>query len=484
VSQAPAAALPPMAPPSSPARRPAPRWGIQTGLLQTRQPAFWLYVVVLVLGLLWGLVIQLAALLTSPAGWLLSLVLLLLYAIPVLLVVRWLDVYEREPRSLLIGAFMWGYFVAPFFAGFSNDFWGVVIAKLGGADFASQWSAALTAPIVEETYKYLGIAVLFLIARAEFDDLIDGFVYGAIVGLGFATAEDLMYFMFNFGGSIPAVIDGFYLRVILSGLYGHVTFTGISGIGLAYFVSHRLDRPLSRRLLVAGGLLLLAMTAHFVWNSPWLDSLPPILLTTFKGLPFLIGLLILLWLARKRENQALGEVLASEIGQPGLLTGEMDLLRDWRTRRAAARRVGRAAGPQAARLFSQLQREQVKLALVGTSVYTTDDAGLLQQRAACQALRLRLWQMPGVAEALGLTPDAVAAVMAGAPPPWTRNAQVMTNGGWALATPDWNDRRRIGLPPHLELQVMQERGPWVLVRSRADWLGWTDSRYLEPMPNG
>jgi hypothetical protein len=31
---------------------------------------------------------------------------------------------------------------------------------------------------------------------------------------------------------------------------------------------------------------------------------------------------------------------------------------------------------------------------------------------------------------------------------------------------------------------MQERGPWVLVRSRADWLGWTDSRYLEPMPNG
>lgn len=482
MSQTDAAPLPPLAPPTAPARRPVPRWGIQTGLLQLRQPAFWLFVVALAGGLLYGLLIQLAAILVSPAGWLLSLVLLLLYAVPVLLVVRWLDLYEREPRSLLIGAFTWGYFVAPLFAGFSNDFWGVVIAKLGGADFAAEWSAALTAPVVEETYKYLGVVVLFLIARAEFDDLIDGFVYGAIVGLGFATAEDLMYFMFNFGGSIPAVIDGFYLRVILSGLYGHVTFTGIAGIGLAYFVSHRFDRPLSRRLLVAGGLLLLAMAAHFVWNSPWLDGLPPLLYTTFKGLPFLIGLLVLLWLARKRENKALAEVLASEIGQPGLLAGEVEVLDDWRTRWATALRLRRAAGPQAQRLFRQLQREQVKLALVGTAVNSTDDCGLLQQRAACQALRLRLWQMPGVTDALGLTQDAVAAVLAGAPPAWARNAQVITTGGWALATPDWNDPRRIGLPPRLELQVTQDRGPWVLVRSRDGWLGWTDSRYLEPLP--
>lgn len=481
-----AVALPPIAtPPARISRRPPPRWGVQTGLLQVRQPAFWLFVVALVAGGLYGLLLQFAAILTSPAGWLLSLVLLALYALPVLFVVRWLDVYEREPRSMLVGAFFWGYLVVPLFAGLGNDFWGVVIAKLAGADFAADWSDAITAPIIEETLKYLGVVLLFLIARAEFDDLIDGFVYGAVVGLGFATAEDLFYFMFKFGGDVAQVLQGFWVRVIASGLYGHVTFTGIAGIGLAYFVSHRLDRPLSRRLLVAGGLLLLAMSAHFVWNSPWLwQDQPLFIATTFKGLPFFVGLLVLLYLARRRENDALSEVLATELGQPGLLPVEMEALHDTRSRRAASKRVRQAAGPEAQRLFRQLQREQIKLALVGTGVDSSDDAGLLQQRAICQALRLRLWQMPGVTQALGVSADAAAAAYAAVPPPWLRNAVVITTGGWALATPDWNDRRRIGIPPRLELQVMQERGPWVLVRSREGWLGWTYVNYLEAAPTG
>ena len=109
---------------------------------------------------------------------------------------------------MMAGAFLWGFLVAPLFAGFANDLWGIVIAKLGGADFAADWSAALTAPVNEEIYKYLGLAVLYLIARTEFDDLLDGFVYGALIGLGFAVAEDLMYFIFNFGGSIDAVVAG------------------------------------------------------------------------------------------------------------------------------------------------------------------------------------------------------------------------------------------------------------------------------------
>jgi hypothetical protein len=172
VTEATGALLPPPPPAGVVAarRRAAPRWGVQTGLLQAGQPAFWLYVVAIVVGLLYALLLQLAELITSPPGWLLSWVLLLLYILPVVLVIRFLDSYEREPRSMMLGAFLWGFLVAPLFAGFANDFWGVVIAKLGGADFASDWSAALTAPVVEETYKYLGIVVLYLIARAEFDD--------------------------------------------------------------------------------------------------------------------------------------------------------------------------------------------------------------------------------------------------------------------------------------------------------------------------
>lgn len=466
-------------------RRPPPRWGIQTGLLQARQPAFWLFVVMLVLGALYGLLTQLVSLVISPAGWALSWLLLILYIVPVVLVVRWLDLYEREPRSLLIGAFLWGGLVALMFSALGNDAWGLVIAKLAGAEFASQWSAALTAPVIEEIYKYLGIVVLYLIARAEFDDLIDGFVYGALIGLGFAIAEDIYYFIFVFGGDIPAVLHGFWIRVVASGLYGHVTFTGIAGIGFAYFVTRRLDQALSRRLLVAGGLLLAAVAAHFIWNSPFLDDLHIVLYGVFKGLPFLIGLIVLLYLARRRENAALGEILASEVGQPGLVSNELDALRDRRSRRGAAQRIRAAAGPEAERLFRQLQREQVKLALVASSVDSPYDALLAQQRAVCESLRLRLWQAPGVAAALGVAPEAAAATLQRVSP-FTPDRVVGPTGAWAWARPDQMERRRVGLAPGLLLDVVEARlDGWVLVRSQSGWYGWTGAPYLaEAAPNG
>lgn len=432
----------------------------------------------MVLGGLYFLLTQLIEIVISPAGWALSWLLLLLYIVPVVLVVRWLDLYEREPRSLLIGAFLWGAIVAVMFSGLGNDAWGVVIAKLFGAEFASQWSAALTAPVIEEIYKYLGIVVLFLIARAEFDDLIDGFVYGALIGLGFAVAEDIYYFIFVFGGDVPAVIQGFWLRVVGSGLYGHVTFTGIAGIGFAYFVTRRLDQPLLRRLLVATGLLLVAIAAHFVWNSPFLHDLDIILYGAFKGLPFLIGLIVLLYLARRREHSALGEILAGEVGQPGLVAPEMEALLDRGSRRAVAQRIRTAGGPEAERLFIQLQREQLKLALVASSVDSTDDAQLVQQRAVNELLRFRLWQMPGVAAALGVAPEAAEATLR-AVSAFTPDRLVGPQGAWAWARPDQTERRRVGLVTGLPLDVVEERPDgWLLVRSQSGWYGWTGAPYL------
>ena len=457
-------------------RRPPPRWGIQTGLAQVRQPAFWLFVGMLVLGALYGLLTQVIEIVISPAGWALSWVLLLLYIVPVVLVVRWLDLYEKEPRSLLIGAFVWGALVAVMFSGLGNDAWGVVIAKVFGAEFASQWSAALTAPVIEETYKYLGIVVLYLIARTEIDDLIDGFVYGALIGLGFAVAEDIYYFIFVFGGDVGSVLHGFWIRVIASGLYGHVTFTGIAGIGFAYFVTRRWDQPFLRRLLVAVGLLLLAMAAHFVWNSPWLDDLPILLYGAFKGLPFLIGLIVLLYLARRREHHALAEVLEGEVGKPGLLGPEMALLRDPRTRRATRKLIRQAGGPEAERLLNQLQRGQIQLALVASSVDSDQDARLRQQRATLADLRARLWQMPGVTGALGVPVDEASNAQ---PRPFTPNRAVGPSGAWAWTTPDQTGRLRTGLVAGLPLEIVEERPDgWLLARSQSGWYGWTGAPYL------
>lgn len=473
-----ATALPP--PPGSsaaPARRPPPRWGVQRGLIQPRQSAFWLFVVAVGLGALYGGLLLVAGLLVSPIGLVLSIFLMLLYAVPVALVIRWVDLYEREPRSMVVGAALWGALVVPLFAGLGNDIWGVVIAKLGGGEFASRWSAALTAPVIEETYKYLGLVVLYLIARLEIDDLVDGFVYGALVGLGFAFSEDIFYFIFVFGGDVGSVIQGFYVRVIATGLYGHVVYTGIAGIGLAYFATRRFDIALAKRVAVAAGLLLLAIVAHFIWNSPLFDRLPILLYGVVKGAPFLIGLLVLVYLSRRREHVALGEVLATETGRSGLLTSELPLLSDPRARRAARQRVRQFAGPQAERLFSQLHREQIKLALTVSGADTPDDARIYQQRQLIAALRASLWQLPGVVDVLNPTADELAAHSPTAVA-FAATVAVGPTGAWAWRSPDQRDPNVIPLAPGLPLQVLEEREGWVLARAQAGWHGWTGRPYL------
>src|SRR5687767_1648288 len=90
----------------APARR--PRWGHRTSLFQFGQPAFYLFV--LLIGLTgWFTAIQQNVFRqVATDGWVLSWLLLFLYALPVFLLVYFLDLYEREPISLVVGAFLWG----------------------------------------------------------------------------------------------------------------------------------------------------------------------------------------------------------------------------------------------------------------------------------------------------------------------------------------------------------------------------------------
>ena len=221
-----------------------------------------------------------------------------MYALPVLFLVYVLDLYEREPLSLVIGALLWGAVAATTLAGFANDGWGLVVSRVGGPEFAARWTAALTAPFVEEILKGLGVVLIYLIAPDEFDDMMDGFVYGAVCGLGFAVVEDVFYFMGVFGGHPNGVLQGFFVRVVSSGLYSHVLYTGLVGMGIGYFVSRRTRRPLARRIMVLAGLSAAAVLGHFLWNSPFLDLFParpwsgadlamiPVA-TAVKGLPLL-----------------------------------------------------------------------------------------------------------------------------------------------------------------------------------------------------
>lgn len=401
-------AMPPPPPPRLGLAR--HRWTAAWTLFRFRNPAFVLFAAVLVVT---GIItIQQQQLFRdiSPSGWALSWALLALYATPVFLLVYVLDLYEREPLSLLAGAFLWGAVAATTLSAYANEGWGLVVARVGGPEFASRWTAALTAPFVEEILKAAGIVLLAIIAAEEFDDVMDGFVYGALCGLGFAVVEDVFYFIAVFGGSPSGVLAGFWVRVLSSGLYGHVLYTGLSGMGIAYVVSRRGDEPLARRAWVAAGLFLAGAAGHFLWNSPLLDLFPDAvsdagdwlqipLAATVKGLPLLLFVLVLVRLARRRERRWLEIALRSEVGRPGLTAVELGILLDPIARRRSRRQMRSRAGVAAARLMKRLQKEQVNLAMARARARADDDPALVRQREYCKSLRDALEAIPGAAPA-------------------------------------------------------------------------------------
>lgn len=381
-------------------------WGGRTSLFQVRQPAFWVYLAILAATSVFAWSEQKLFSELSPSGWLLSWLLLLVYALPLFLAIYLLDLYEREPVSLVLGALLWGAVAATVLSALANEGWGLVVARLGGPDFAARWTAALTAPFVEEIMKAAGVVLIYLIARREVDDVMDGFVYGAMCGLGFTVIEDVFYFVAVFGGSAGGILAGFYVRVVSSGLYGHVLYTGLAGMGIAYFVSRRLEQPLGRRALVAAGLFAAGVAGHFLWNSPLLDFFPSTLedagdwlqipvAAAVKGAPLLAFVLVLVQLAHRRERMWLEAALRSEADTPALSRTELGVLLDAGARRRSRRDMQARAGERAARLLKRLQREQVNLAMVRTRVASDGDPALLRQRELCRSLRDALRAMPG-----------------------------------------------------------------------------------------
>ncbi len=483
-----------------------PRWGVQTGLFQKRQPAFWMFVILLALTTLTVIGEQLLYLQFFPSGWIFSIVLLAIYVVPVVFAIYILDLFEREPLSLVLAAFLWGGVVSIGLAITINTSLLEALAKLFGANFAQTWGVALVAPPVEETLKYLGVVTIYLIARNEIDDLFDGFVYGAIIGLGFAAVENVQYFIQAIGqpgagDQIGPVLQMYFLRVILVGAYMHVLWTGISGVGFAYYVTQR-DQPRQKRLMYAVGLFLLAILAHMIWNSPLLTELLSglggiVAFGLIKGLPFLIFLVLLVLLAQRREQRWFSTITASDVGTDVIKHEELAELGGLRSRLAARRRMAARKGGQAGRLYGRLQREQINLAMIRSRAGTDDDPSVVAQRERIRAIRAQLNALPDIPQPVAVpyvapapaTPAGPAAAPAAAVSPpappaappapvWAPTHVVPVAGMAAWAAPDPAQPPIAQLAAGVQLTVVEARSAWARVVGSNGWSGWVDGRLL------
>ena len=195
-----------------------------------------------------------------------TIVLAVLMAITPLVIIvpvyLWLDRFEAEPVRYQISAFLWGALVAVVAAYYLNTAGLLMLAR-------SQWEDPLTtgavwlAPVTEETLKGLGVFLIYLFRRREFDGIIDGVVYAGLIGAGFAFSENVLYFGTAY---VEYGNEGLTATFVLRGLMGpfaHPLFTSCIGIGLGIAVTTR--KPAIRVLAIAGGWIC-AMLLHGLWN--------------------------------------------------------------------------------------------------------------------------------------------------------------------------------------------------------------------------
>ncbi|MFN8524058.1 MAG: PrsW family intramembrane metalloprotease [Chloroflexota bacterium] len=267
-----------------------------------------------------------------------------------------LDRYEREPWQVLLAAFLWGALVATFFSAVFNDLIGAIVSAAVGKGLGSVITASAVAPVVEETAKGAALLLLILLLRSEFDDVLDGIVYGSLVGIGFAMTENVLYFgrVYQEGG-LAGLGVLFYVRVVLGG-FGHALYTGSSGaaLGLAREMSNKALAP-----FVAFTGWILAIAQHGTWNllagalvpAALPDLNPLILLFVVMPLqslvltgPGLLTLLVIAIFAWRRESRVLRIHLRDEVNNGHVTADEYAVLHSqrarFRTEMSALRRGG------------------------------------------------------------------------------------------------------------------------------------------------
>lgn len=162
-----------------------------------------------------------------------ALVIPIVPALGINLLVNFIDRFEREPWFLRLAAFLWGAIIAiPFALLIERKIDGALQGLFGSTanDVIRSVLQGLNAGVTEETIKGLGLLLLFVILRDEFDNVTDGIVYGALIGAGFAMVENFRYFAQDFNTFSTFLI---VYRIIL-GWLGHSTFTVCFGAALGY----------------------------------------------------------------------------------------------------------------------------------------------------------------------------------------------------------------------------------------------------------
>jgi RsiW-degrading membrane proteinase PrsW (M82 family) len=244
--------------------------------------------------------------------------------------VWWLDRYEKEPLWLLALAFLWGAIPAAIISLFLELVFDAPLAAFGDESLlADLASVSIGAPLIEESAKGIALIVLVLLFHREFDDVLDGIVYGATIGFGFAFSENLFaYFLPILSQEgISLGLTNIWMRSVLFG-FNHAFWTGITGAAVGYA---RLSPHLARRLLIPVAGWAAAVLLHAIHNAgATLVEQTACLSLGFSLVVDWGGVLLLLTIALmvlRKERRWIERGLVEEVRRGALSPQEFALLR-------------------------------------------------------------------------------------------------------------------------------------------------------------
>ena len=241
------------------------------------------------------------------------------FVVTYVLFIRWCDRFEPEPWDLIGAAFVWGALFATFGGGIGSGLTQSYVAGLVGAAEDSQamdtFGAVVLAPIFEEGFKGIGVALLALVSALglkELDGALDGAIYGGIVGLGFTLTEDILYVSEAYakdGGS--GFLSLVLLRTVFLGL-SHCTFTACTGLGFGMAVE---AKGFGKKLLFPCVGFAAAMCMHAIHNGlpARFGDAGLVLMVLFSWVVDVL-FFVLLWMLVARDRRIVIRELLSEVG--------------------------------------------------------------------------------------------------------------------------------------------------------------------------
>ncbi len=307
-----------------------------------------------------------------------------------------LDRYEKEPAHLLVAAFVWGAVPAVILSVILELAFETPLAALGSA-YTQLISSSVITPPIEEAFKALALLGLARWARREFDGLLDGIIYGSIVGLGFAFTENIFYFVGTWHeGDLHSWGLVVLTRTLAFGL-NHAMYTSFTGAALG-LARHQATRSRRTALLLAG--LALAIAAHAVHNGLlatntlcWFS-----LAADWGGVLVILALTIVAW---GRERAIMRTHLTPEVTNGLLSQQQFDMVVSRRRRWRQSFRLLGLEGVEQTRDWRRLVATATELAFVQHHATTDADPKLAERGAQLReivaTLRDRIAAFPAAA---------------------------------------------------------------------------------------